>query len=368
MAGEPKDSTGKYLLSQSATVSRHAAFSGIMDKVKLAHQKGALAVFVVYPDQPTLSADLLHRADRGRTVLKTATPTNPPVPINFAAITHATARQLLGKRFDTWLKRSQAGERFDADPPFVVRKKVTFIYQKQSQTLTSTNVVGYIEGTEKKDEYIVLTAHYDHLGKRDNQIYYGADDDGSGVVAILEMAQAFAQAKAEGNGPLRTVVCMMVSGEEKGLLGSAFYADNALFPLDKTMANLNIDMIGRIDEEHANQKDYLYLIGEDKISSDLQPLSDSLNTKYTQLKLDRRFNDPNDPNRFYYRSDHYNFAKKGVPIIFYFNGVHPDYHQPTDTVNKIDYAALEKRSRLIFYTAWEMANRPAPIQRDIPLK
>jgi Zn-dependent M28 family amino/carboxypeptidase len=160
---------------------------------------------------------------------------------------------------------------------------------------------------------------------------------------------------------------MTVSGEEKGLWGSAYYSDYPVFPLDKTVCNLNIDMIGRIGSEYQKDKDsanYVYVIGDDKLSSALRPISETANQTYTKLKLDYKYNDPNDPNRFYYRSDHYNFAEKGVPIIFYFNGTHADYHRPTDTPDKINYPLLAKRAQLVFYTAWEIANRNQGIPRD----
>lgn len=241
--------------------------------------------------------------------------------------------------------------------------------EKQTNSLQSSNVIGLVEGSDKKDEYVFLTAHYDHLGKRDTSIYYGADDDGSGTVSVIEMAEAFAKAKAAGKGPRRTVVFMTVSGEEKGLLGSEYYSEHPVFPLEKTSVDLNTDMIGRVGFEYLKSKDsanYLYIIGDDKLSSDLAPIADKVNKQFN-FKLDRKYNDLEDPNRFYFRSDHYNFAKKGVPVLFYFNGVHKDYHKPTDTVDKINFNIMEKRVRYIFLTAWEIANRDNMLKRDIPL-
>ena len=234
--------------------------------------------------------------------------------------------------------------------------------------LESSNVLGVLEGTDKKDEYVFLTAHYDHLGKRGDVIYYGADDDGSGTTAVIELAEAFAQAKKKKHGPRRSIVFMAVSGEEKGLLGSEYYSEHPIFPLEKTTVDLNIDMIGRIDPKYkGDSMNYVFVIGDDKLSSDLAPITDSINKLYLNMELDRRYNDVTDPNRYYYRSDHYNFAEKGVPIIFYFNGTHADYHRSTDTIDKINFDLMEKRARLVFYTAWEMANRDAMLKRDIPL-
>lgn len=232
----------------------------------------------------------------------------------------------------------------------------------------SENVLAYIEGSEKSEEIIVISAHLDHVGVEKGAIYNGADDDGSGTVAILEIAEAFQRAQMEGNGPKRSILFLHVTGEEKGLLGSRYYTENPIFPLANTIANLNIDMIGRIDERHLENPNYIYLIGSDKLSSELHVISEETNKKYIQMDLDYKYNDDNDPNRFYYRSDHYNFAKVNIPIIFYFNGTHKDYHRPTDTPDKINYELLESRTRLIFHTAWELANREDRIIADKAVK
>jgi len=228
----------------------------------------------------------------------------------------------------------------------------------------SENVVAFIEGSEKPEEIIVISAHFDHIGMKDGEIYNGADDDGSGTVAILEIAQAFQKAVENGHGPKRSILFLHVTGEEKGLLGSKFYTNFPIFPLANTVANLNIDMIGRVDEAHEANPNYIYLIGSDKLSSELHELSEAMNEKFTKIKLDYKYNDENDPNRFYYRSDHYNFAKNNIPIIFYFNGTHQDYHKPSDTPDKINYQLLAKRAQLVFYTAWEIANREQRIAVD----
>jgi hypothetical protein len=235
----------------------------------------------------------------------------------------------------------------------------------------TSNVIGVLPGTDLKDEYLVISAHYDHLGIRDGTIYYGADDDGSGTVGVMQIAQAFAKAKAEGKGPRRSVIFMTVSGEEKGLWGSEYYTSHPIFPLEKTTANLNIDMIGRTDASRmvGDSLNYVYVVGDDKLSSDLRTISEAANKKYLKLELDYKFNDPNDRQRIYYRSDHYNFAKNGVPIIFYYDGMlGADYHRPTDTPDKINYKLLAKRAQLVFYTAWEMANRNEMLKRDLPLQ
>ena len=240
-----------------------------------------------------------------------------------------------------------------------------FTTNVSSGLLQGENVLGYLEGTDLKDELLVITAHYDHIGIHDGEIHNGADDDGSGTVAVLELAEAFAKAKSEGNGPRRSILFMPVAGEEMGLLGSSYYTENPVFPLENTIADLNIDMIGRMDENHEGNPDYVYLIGADKLSSELHQISEDANTYYTQLELDYTFNEPNDPNRFYYRSDHYNFAKNNIPVIFYFNGVHADYHKATDTVEKIHFGKISKISKLIFHTAWQLVNQDKSIEVDV---
>ena len=201
------------------------------------------------------------------------------------------------------------------------------------------------------------------------KIHPGADDDGSGTVGVLEIAEAFAKAKAAGKGPRRSILFLAVSGEEKGLWGSAYYAEHPVYPLEKTSIDINIDMIGRKDDnlKSLDSNNHVYLIGDDKLSSQLTPFVDSINNMYIKIITDRKYNDPKDPNRLYYRSDHYNFAAKGVPIVFFFDGIHKDYHKPSDTPDKINYDLHEKRSRLVFLLAWEAANRNNMFVRDIPL-
>tara|TARA_R110002124_G_scaffold227889_2_gene393248 strand:- start:109 stop:1131 length:1023 start_codon:yes stop_codon:yes gene_type:complete len=238
-------------------------------------------------------------------------------------------------------------------------------FNRMTDPQESENVVAFIKGSEKPDEIIVVSAHLDHVGvDKEGNIFNGADDDGSGTVALLEMAQAFQKAVKDGNGPKRSILFLHVTGEEIGLFGSRYYTENPIFPLENTVCNLNIDMIGRIAPEKTENPNYIYLIGSDKLSQELHNLSEETNKKYTNLELDYTFNDDNDPNRFYYRSDHYNFAKNNIPVIFYFNGVHEDYHKHTDTPDKIEYELMAKRTQLVFYTAWEIANREERITAD----
>ncbi|WP_298903073.1 M28 family metallopeptidase [uncultured Psychroserpens sp.] len=220
----------------------------------------------------------------------------------------------------------------------------------------SQNVIAFIEGSTYPDEVIIISAHSDHEGYNDTEIFNGADDNGSGTAAVLEMAQAFKKAAMEGHRPKRSVVFLHLTGEEVGLNGSRYYTQYPVFSMANTVANLNIDMIGRVDDAHIDNENYLYIIGADRLSTELHYISEEANNEFTNLELDYRLNSDNDPNRYYYRSDHYNFAQKGVPVIFYFNGEHEDYHEPTDTPDKINYSLLEKRTKLIFATAWYLAN------------
>jgi hypothetical protein len=247
--------------------------------------------------------------------------------------------------------------------------RIKYLTTVKTDSIQTENVLGYLEGIDKKDELIVITAHYDHIGKDAGQtegdhINNGADDDGSGTVAVMQLAKVFAKAKQDGKGPRRSILFMTVTGEEKGLLGSEYYTGHPVFPLSRTVVDLNIDMIGRRDEEHTDSAPYLYVIGADKLSAELNRISESVNNKYTKLAFDYTYNDQDHPARLYYRSDHWNFAQKNIPIIFYFDGIHEDYHLPSDEVEKIEFDLLALRAQCVFYTAWEIANREERIMPD----
>lgn len=229
----------------------------------------------------------------------------------------------------------------------------------------SENVLAYIEGSEKPEEVIIISAHLDHLGIEDNgEVNNGADDDGSGTVTIMEIAQAFKKATNEGHGPKRSILFLHLTAEEIGKKGSEFYTMHPAFPLENTVTDLNIDMIGRVDDAHLDNKNYIYLIGSDRLSKELHYVSEKVNSAYSNIYLDYRYNVQGERNRYYSRSDHYNFAKHNIPVIFYFNGEHSDYHEPTDTPDKIEYQLLEKRARLIFATAWQIANQEHRLSLD----
>ena len=252
-----------------------------------------------------------------------------------------------------------------ANPNNINPLESSSIDEENIDWVKTENVAAIIEGDVYPNEYIVLTAHLDHVGIEDGEIYNGADDDGSGSMALLEIAQAFKLAELDGNRPKRSIVILHVSAEEKGLLGSKYYSENPLYPLNETITNLNVDMIGRTDPTRESDNDnYIYLIGTDRLSSMLHETSEKVNSRTVNLELDYRFNAWDDPNRFYERSDHFNFAKNNIPVIFYFSGTHEDYHGPGDTADKIRYDLLTQRSRLIFHTAWELANMDKRIEVD----
>jgi hypothetical protein len=352
-SGEPKDTEGNYLVTGNKDNSKWSGGrQGIASKRDAAMENGA-AVFIYMDDSlfPRYAAFFKNQYERG-----------------------ASGRLSLNNTEDSMLMlmcNSEMAEAMFPDikkdtAPKMINTKIRITAENQSEEVLSENVVAFIEGSEKPEEIIVISAHLDHIGiSDDGQINNGADDDGSGTVAVVEIAEAFKTAQLAGDGPKRSILFLHVTGEEKGLLGSRYYTDvDPIFPLENTVANLNIDMIGRIDPKRQGDRNYVYLIGSDKLSTELHQLSEEVNSKYCNVELDYTYNDENDPNRFYYRSDHYNFAKNNIPIIFYFNGTHADYHRPSDTPDKIEYDLMENRSRLVFYTAWELANRDDRIVVD----
>jgi hypothetical protein len=266
------------------------------------------------------------------------------------------------------------GEAFDLG----AGKQASFNVNAKVDSAMTQNVVGVIEGVDPllKKEYVAVGAHYDHVGMSQNaegdKIFNGADDDGSGTVGTLAIAQALSKSPTR---PKRSVIFVWHAGEEKGLWGSEFFTDNPTVPMEQIVTQLNIDMIGRSKKEGDNNpanKDLtgpneLYVIGSRMMSTDLGNLSEEVNNSYLKLAFNYKYDDPNDTERFFYRSDHFNYAKKGVPIIFYFSGVHEDYHGLADTADKIDYQKMEKVTRTVFAMMWRLANAPARPKVDKPL-
>ncbi|MDZ7772745.1 MAG: M28 family peptidase [Balneolaceae bacterium] len=242
-------------------------------------------------------------------------------------------------------------------------------FHTSTVTVPTKNVAAFLEGgdPELKDEVVVLTSHYDHVGigqpdENGDRIYNGADDDGSGTIGLLNVARALAEARDDGLRPQRSILFLNVAGEEKGLLGSRYYSDHPIFPIEKTVTNLNVDMIGRVDRQQEEQgvSDYTYIIGGRIISSDLARLLEEANERSGKLVLSDRYNDLRDPNQFYRRSDHWNFGRLGVPFVFFFTGVHEDYHRPSDEVHKIRFDMLVRRTQTIYASAVLVANSEDP--------
>lgn len=340
--------------------------------VALARERKAKMIFI-YSDDEENYKELVgqFKSYMGRGILSLNKPESKSGNAGVFFVSPAVAAKLMKTDGEKLKKASSADA---SKKPLKKIKPSSVVYQTTMDvsSLRSDNVLGYLEGTDKKDELVIITSHYDHIGMKPSGegdlINNGADDDGSGTVTVMELAKAFAAAKKEGKGPRRSILFMTVTGEEKGLLGSDFYTQNPVFPLANTVVNLNIDMVGRRDPQHKDSAPYVYVIGSDKLSSKLHALSEEVNKTYTKLIFDYTYNDQNHPDRLYYRSDHWNFAKNNIPVIFYFDGIHEDYHLPSDEVDKIEFPLLKSRALTVFFTAWEIANRDERIQADQPAK
>jgi hypothetical protein len=279
---------------------------------------------------------------------------------------------------DTIFAGASAGK--DSPTPFAINKTVSMTAMGRLETKWTQNVAAVWEGRDPvlKNEMVAVGAHYDHVGTNpnapgDDKIWNGADDDGSGTVAVLAIAEALAKSKLR---PKRSILLVWHAGEEKGLWGSEYFNKFPTVDIKKVVAQLNIDMIGRsrkAGDTNPKNKDLtddhsIYVIGSEMMSSTLGSIVKGTNNGYLKLGYDYRYDDPKDTNRFFFRSDHFNYALNGIPITFWFDGVHEDYHQPGDSADKIDYAKMEKVARTIFLTMWEvsdLAKRPS-IDKQLP--
>jgi hypothetical protein len=358
LLGEPRTAEGKSVLSPDGSATKWGV--DFRAKAALAAAKGARSVFFV-SQEPADKFEKMTARLAPRVMQPTIAFADQPgsrAPAFF--LSPALSMKVLGANA-TSLTQYATATAAAKQPVASKFKPVKFSISapQQRTAVTTENVLGFLPGTDLKDEILVVSAHYDHLGTIGGQVYNGADDDGSGTVGMLSIAQAFAKAAHSGHGPRRSILFLANTGEEKGLLGSEYYTDHPIFPLANTVTDLNIDMIGRTDVGHEGKPNYVYVIGSDKLSSQLHEALQTANRQHGNIDLDFRFNDPADPNRFYYRSDHYNFAKKGIPVAFFFNGVHADYHEASDEISKIEFDKLEARARLVFFLAWDLANRDA---------
>jgi len=348
-----------------------------------ARSKGVIGLIYVADFQYLSNWQRIQRTmERGQTVVtkfqpaSTTTPSLPSIAISpetanalFAGET-PNAATIFGSSYNSTLPN-----------PFLLnqQKKVTMNLGRNSETIQTQNVIAVWEGSDPvlKNEYVALGAHYDHVGTGcmpagNDTICNGADDDGSGTTALLGMAEALAKAPVR---PKRSILFVWHCGEEKGTWGSRYFTENPTVPLNQIVAQINIDMIGRSKKEGDTNRlnanltgpNAIYLIGSTMMSTELGEIVNAVNKSYLNLTFDTRYDDPADPNRFFYRSDHINYARKGIPIIFFFDGVHEDYHRPGDTADKIDYEKMQKVTRTIYMTLWEIANRPLRLKVDKPL-
>jgi hypothetical protein len=352
---KPKDGT-KTNVSSTPSAARTAILKNLINK-------NPAVILAINPEIGKILKRLGPNKSRPR--LKIKDDSKPVTQPGILFISSAAADAILqpgGKLSDTLISIAAKGN-FTAQ---TLKADFKLDVQYEKKDVKAVDVLGYLPGSDAKlkDEVLVISAHYDHLGDlpegtKGDRVYNGADDDGSGTTGIMEIARAFAKAKKDGHGPRRSILFLGNVGEEEGLLGSGYYTDHPVIPLTNTITDLNIDMIGRVGADYTGKPDSantVYIIGSSMLSSDLHKANEKANNLYTKLDLDYKYDDPNDPNRFYYRSDHYNFAKHGVPIIFYFNGVHADYHQLGDEISKINFPLLAKRAQLVFYTAWDLLN------------
>jgi len=337
-----------------------------IDPITYARQNGAKAALII-PDFPTLA----NWKNAQRSVLQRGSlrpdlggENLSPFPVITLSIAMVNALFAAEKTSGLEvLNRGAAGEMVEA---FGLNKKVTFTIGGINEQIPTQNVIGVLPGSDPvlKNEYIAIGAHYDHVGVgapiNGDGIFNGADDDGSGTTAVLSIAETF----AKGPRPKRSLLFIWHCGEEKGLWGSEYFTRNPTVPINQIVTQLNIDMIGRSKKEgdtnprnrELSGPNEIYVIGSKMMSTELGELSERVNNNYLKLSFNYKYDDPNDPNRFFFRSDHFNYAQKGVPIIFYFDGEHEDYHRPTDHVDKIDFQKMEKVTRTIYATAWELGN------------
>ena len=352
--------------------------------IEYARQKGVIGIVYV-PDSQYLANWQRTRSrilERGATVVakfqaqQQAAPTLPSI-----VVSADTANALFDGEKATAASILSASSVTNLPAPFAFsdQKKISLSLANSTESIPTQNVVAIWEGSDPvlKSEYVALGAHYDHVGSGcppvgNDRICNGADDDGSGTTALLAMAEALAKSPAR---PKRSILFVWHCGEEKGLWGSRYFTQFPTVPLDHVIAQLNIDMIGRSKKEgdtnprnaELTGPDAIYLIGSTMMSTELGELVNSVNKSYLNVSFDTRYDDPKDPNRFFYRSDHFNYARKGIPIIFFFDGVHEDYHRAGDTADKIDYQKMQKITRTIYMTAWELANRATRPKVDKPL-
>jgi Zn-dependent M28 family amino/carboxypeptidase len=353
---------GKWVVAMPGKIDTAGKWqaSELREQYRSLVQKGAAGVILVNPNYKKEVAGVLERFQRERISLfeaadESGETVRNPTPL---VVLSPKAAKKLFKQMRIKPKKERKN-RMKAMSGTVLTAKLAGNLEVDQvvRQFNAPNVMGYIRGEERAEEYVLLSAHLDHLGEHDGEIYYGADDNGSGSSALLSIAREISRWSHEGIRPRRSIAIVWFSGEENGLLGSKWLANHTPMASDMITTNINVDMIGRSDSRHKPGQKYIYVIGADRISQDLHDIGEQVNEQCCQLELDYTYNDPKDPNRYYYRSDHYNFAKLGIPSVFFFSGVHADYHRPTDTMDKIDFDRMRYLTEYILYTSWELANR-----------
>jgi len=361
---------GDPTLKPGTRIDRAAYRATLEARAKYFAENNVKAIILIDPAVDRITENTKQTLKNGRVMVKTnaAIEAQKQNDIPRISISVALANELLKASNTTVADLQKKIVDSQAPAPQVLNVPFSASAAKTETPVRCENVLGYLEGSDPvlKKEVLILTGHYDHIGletdpNAKDKVNNGADDDGSGTTGVLLMAKAFTDAKKAGKGSKRSILFMTVVGEEKGLWGSEWYSEHPVFPVENTIADLNTDMIGRTGEEYLGKPDsanYIYSVGSKMLSSDLANISEQVNATYTKMKLDYKYDDPKDPEQIYYRSDHYNFAKLGIPIIFYYDGMlQQDYHKPGDEVSKINFPLLAKRAKLTYFTAWELANR-----------
>jgi len=365
-AGDPTAKADEPVLTgRPAMVARQKLMVGLMN----AKPKAVLYIDMNFDKTPEY---VKMASTSGRIMLKNDGPVNAApqraIPLISLTISAGTANEILKANNTTVEELSKKIMSSGKPSSLTVASTIAASARKSETPQRGENVLGFLEGSDPilKNEVLILTSHYDHIGlvqdpNAKDKVNNGADDDGSGTTGVLLMAKAFTDAKKAGKGPKRSILFMPVVGEEKGLLGSNWYSSHPVFPIENTIANINTDMIGRVGEPYLGKPDsaaYVYSVGSFRLSTELGKIGEEVNATYTKMKLDYKFDDPKDPQSIYTRSDHYNFAKLGIPVIFYYDGMlEQDYHRPGDEVSKINFDLLAKRAQLSYFVAWELANR-----------
>ena len=298
--------------------------------------------------------------------------TNKTQTLSTVQINEVLANRILEPTNKTIKQLMYESESHCSSISFEFKNELTFNGDNSYKLADANNIVAIIEGSDMKDEYIILSAHYDHIGTNyKGEIFYGADDNASGVSAVLEIARVLNEAKKAGKGPRRSVIILFPTAEEDGLYGSKYYVQKPIYPLEKTICCINIDMLGRkspkVEDKHF-ENGYVYaLTGRNKVNDSIFSIPDSINAISTKLSILSK-DGKSYYSSFFRRSDHYSFYQKDIPSIFFTNGTHEDLHKTTDTVEKIDYDAMLKRSKLIFLTLWELANNTKPYKKQTKLE